>query len=44
MKRLNTYPEIKRKFMKDYFLDLILPFDIARKVSAKIRFEWFKNN
>ena len=44
MKRLNAYPDIKRKFMKDYFLDLILPFDIARKVSAKIRFEWFKNN
>jgi glycosyltransferase involved in cell wall biosynthesis len=41
-KKLNSYPELKKKFMKDYILDLILPFDTATKVSAKIRFDWFK--
>lgn len=42
-KRLNNYPEFKKKFMKDYLLDVILPFEIATKVSAKIRFDWFKS-
>lgn len=43
LSRLRDYPDFKKKFMKDFFLDLILPFDIATKVSAKVRFEWFKN-
>jgi len=41
-KRLDSYPDLKKKFMKDFILDVILPFEIASKVSAKMRFEWFK--
>lgn len=40
---LNKFPELKNKYSKDYLLDLILPFSIASKLSAKIRFVWFKN-
>lgn len=40
---LNKYPELKQKFKLDYLLDLVLPFSVASKVSAKIRFVWFKN-
>ncbi|MDQ3020517.1 MAG: glycosyltransferase [Bacteroidota bacterium] len=43
IKRLNTFPELKKKYYKDFLLDLILPFDIATKVSAKLRFDIFKN-
>ncbi|MEO8209364.1 MAG: glycosyltransferase family A protein [bacterium] len=41
--KLNSYPELKKKYRGDFLLDLILPFDIATKVSSKIRFDWFKN-
>lgn len=44
IKRLNTYPELKKKYYKDYLLDLILPFELATKVSAKLRFDIFKNS
>jgi glycosyltransferase involved in cell wall biosynthesis len=43
IRRLRLYPDLKKKFIGDYFLDLILPFSIATKVSAKLRFDWFKN-
>ncbi|MDZ4712075.1 MAG: glycosyltransferase family A protein [bacterium] len=39
LSKLNSYPELKKKFMKDYFLDLIMPMSIASKVSAKLRFD-----
>lgn len=41
---LNNYPELKKKFKNDYLLDLVMPFDIATKLSAKIRFDWLKKN
>jgi len=41
---LKRYPELKEKFSKDYILDLIMPFHIATKVSAKLRFDLFKKN
>jgi len=44
IKGLNISPELKRKFLMDYMLDLVLPLDLATKVSAKLRFDWFKNN
>ena len=44
LKGLNSNPELKEKFSKDFFLDLIMPFSIATKVSAKLRFELFKKN
>lgn len=43
IRRLRLYPDLRKKFIGDYFLDLILPFNIATKVSAKLRFDWFKN-
>jgi len=39
---LNKFPELKNKYGKDFILDLILPFSIASKISAKFRFVWFK--
>ncbi len=41
---LSNYPELKRKFRNDYLLDLVMPFEIATKVSAKIRFDWLKKH
>lgn len=41
---LNAYPPIKKKFMKDYLLDLLLPFNVASKISAKLRFDMFENS
>ncbi len=41
---LNKYPELKNRFMKDFLLDLVMPFDIATKVSAKLRFDWLKKS
>lgn len=41
---LSNYPELKKKFKNDYLLDLVMPFDIATKLSAKIRFEWLKKH
>ncbi len=38
-KRMSEYPDINSKFALDYLLDLVLPFDIANKVSAKLRFD-----
>lgn len=43
MRRLRLYPELKKKYFKDFLLDLVLPFDIASKVSAKLRFQLFKS-
>ncbi len=43
IKRLSSYPELKRKYFKDFLLDLILPFDVASKISAKMRFQFFKS-
>ncbi|MEO8664091.1 MAG: glycosyltransferase [Ignavibacteria bacterium] len=39
---LKKFPELKEKFGKDYILDLLMPFNIATKVSAKLRFDLFK--
>lgn len=44
IKRLNTFPELKKKYYKDYLLDIVLPFDLATKISAKLRFDFFKNS
>jgi len=44
LKGLNAFPDLKKKFRKDYLLDVILPFDFATKISAKLRFDWFKDN
>mgnify|MGYP001161956642 CR=1 FL=1 len=41
---LDKFPELKQKYSKDFILDLILPFRIASKLSAKIRFVWFKDS
>lgn len=41
---LKKFPELKEKFMKDYFLDLMLPFKIATKVSAKLRFDLLRKD
>jgi len=43
LRGLNAFPELKKKFMMDYLLDIVLPFDFATKISAKLRFDWFKN-
>lgn len=43
IKGLRTYPDLKKKYFKDFLLDLILPFDFASKVSAKLRFDIFKS-
>jgi hypothetical protein len=43
-KGLQSYPELERKYFKDYLLDLVLPFDIATKISDKLRFDLFKSN
>lgn len=40
--RLKLYPELKNKFMKDFLLDVILPFNVSSRISAKMRFDWFK--
>lgn len=40
--RLCEYPEIKEKFRKDFLLDVILPYNLSTKISAKIRFDIFK--
>ncbi len=39
---LNSYPELKKKYSKDFLLDLILPFDTASRISAKLRFDLFR--
>ena len=44
LKGLIAFPELKNKFMKDYLLDIFLPFDFATKISARLRFDWFKKN
>ncbi|MEO6695006.1 MAG: glycosyltransferase [Ignavibacteria bacterium] len=44
LSKLNSIPELKKKYIKDYLLDVILPFDLATRVSAKLRFDWFKGN
>lgn len=44
LKGLNEFPELKKNFMKDYLLDLMLPFELSTKISAKLRFDWFKTN
>jgi len=41
---LDNYPELKNRFRKDFLLDLVMPFDIATKVSAKLRFDWLKKS
>lgn len=38
---LRSYPLLKKIFLKDFLLDLFLPFDISTKISAKIRFDIF---
>lgn len=40
--RLSEYPEIKRKFKKDFLLDVILPYKISSRISAKLRFDFLK--
>ncbi|HRA98973.1 MAG TPA: glycosyltransferase family A protein [Ignavibacteria bacterium] len=40
--RLNEYPDIWKKYSGDYLLDLVLPFDTASRISAKLRFDLFK--
>jgi len=40
--RLKSNPDIWKKFSGDYLLDLILPFDTASRISAKLRFDLFK--
>jgi len=44
LKGLCEFPELKKKFIKDYLLDIVLPFDFATRISAKLRFDWFKSN
>ncbi|MBK9332902.1 MAG: glycosyltransferase family 2 protein [Ignavibacteria bacterium] len=39
---LKSYPELKKKYSKDFLLDLILPFDTASRISAKLRFDLFR--
>ncbi len=41
-KGLRDFPELEKKFSKDYLLDLILPFDVATRISSKLRFDLFK--
>jgi len=41
---LNKYPELKNRFRKDFLLDIMMPFDMATKVSAKLRFDWLKKS
>ena len=40
--RLCEYPEIKSKFKKDFLLDVILPYKLSSRISAKLRFDFFK--
>ncbi|MBX7042430.1 MAG: glycosyltransferase family 2 protein [Ignavibacteria bacterium] len=44
LKKLREYPDLGSKFTCDYLLDLALPFDLASKVSAKIRFDILGRN
>ncbi|MEP7145699.1 MAG: glycosyltransferase family A protein [bacterium] len=44
LKGLKSNPELREKFSKDFFLDLIMPFSLATRVSAKLRFDLFKKN
>jgi len=41
-KKLKEYPEIGKRFGLDYLLDLAMPFDLANRISAKIRFDLLK--
>ncbi len=41
---LSRYPELKNKFRNDFLLDLVMPFDIATRISAKIRFDLMKKH
>lgn len=44
LRRVKEYPELSSRFKYDYLLDVILPFDIASRVSAKIRFGFPSRN
>lgn len=41
-KRLRLFPELKKKYSKDFLLDLFFPFEIATRISAKLRFDLLK--
>ena len=41
-KRLNKFPDIWKKYSGDFLLDLVLPFNTASRISAKLRFDLFK--
>lgn len=40
--RLCSFPELKEKFSGDFLLDLVMPFDTASRISAKLRFDLFR--
>lgn len=40
--KLNEYPEIGKRFNMDYILDVTMPFDLASRISAKLRFDILK--
>ncbi|MBV6478562.1 MAG: hypothetical protein HGGPFJEG_01317 [Ignavibacteria bacterium] len=40
--KLCEFPEIKDKYRKDFLLDIILPYKLSSKISAKLRFDFFK--
>jgi glycosyltransferase involved in cell wall biosynthesis len=40
--KLKEHPEIGKSFSMDYLLDLTMPFDLASRISAKIRFDLLK--
>jgi glycosyltransferase involved in cell wall biosynthesis len=43
-RRLKEHKDICENFTFDYLLDLIMPFDLANKVSAKIRFDLLRKS
>lgn len=40
--KLCQYPEIKEKYKKDFLLDILMPFKLSSRISAKLRFDLFK--
>ena len=40
---LGNVPDLRKKYLKDFLLDLVLPLDLATKISAKLRFDIFKS-